>query len=96
MNRTMNEEVERIHREIAEVGSKFMTGKTIKERVDEKFSEITWQEYEASEKVWDDLYRRRRELYEELQKVDQQIKMVEKIICQPIKKEINKTNRPIL
>ena len=96
MYKPMNEEVERIHREIAEAGSKFMTGKTIKERVDEKFSEITWQEYEAAEKVWDDLYRRRRELYEELQKVDQQIKMVEKIICQPIKKEIDKTNRPML
>ena len=96
MYKPMNEEKERIHREIAEIGSKFMTGETIKERVDKKFSEITWQEYEAAEKVWDDLYRRRRELYEELQKVDQQIKMVEKIICQPIKKEIDKTNRPML
>jgi wobble nucleotide-excising tRNase len=92
----MNKEKERIFRELAEAGSKFMTGKTIKERVDEKFSEISQQEYEAAEKVWDDLYRRRRELYEELQKVNQQIVMVEKIICQPIKKEIDKTNRPML
>ena len=96
MNRTINEEVERIHREIAEAGSKFMTGETIKERVDKKFSEISQQEYETAEKVWDDLYRRRRELYEELQKINQQIIMVEKIICQPIKKEIDKTNRPML
>ena len=49
------------------------------------FTAITPQEYEASEQVWDNLYRERVRLREELQKVDLQIQAVEKIICQPIK-----------
>ena len=53
--------------------------------LDEAFSAITPQEYEASEQVWDNLYRERVRLREELQKVDLQIRTVEKIIGQPIK-----------
>ena len=83
--KTLNEEVARIKSEVAEIASKVFTGKSIEQRVDEAFSAITPQEYEASEQVWDDLYRERVRLREELQKVDLQIQAVEKIICQPIK-----------
>ena len=83
--RTLNEEIARIHSEVAEIASKAFTGKSIKQRVSEAFTVITPQEYEASEQVCDDLYRERVRLREELQKVDLQIKTVEKIICQPIK-----------
>lgn len=85
--RTLNEEIARIKSEVADIGSKAFTGKTIQERVEQRFAEITPQEYEASEQVWDDLYRERQQLREELQKVDLQIKTVEKIICQPIKED---------
>lgn len=84
--RTLNEEVARIKSEVAEIASKAFTGKTIQQRVEQQFSEITPQEYDASEKVWDELYRRRRELTEELYSINHQIIAVEKIICQPIKK----------
>ena len=84
--RTLNEEIARIKSEVADIASKAFTGKTIQQRVKQKFAEITPQEYDASEKVWDDLYRRRRELQEELYSINSQIEAVEKIICQPIKK----------
>ena len=83
--KTLNEEVARIKSEVAEIASKAFTGKTIEQRVNEAFTAITPREYEASEQVWDDLYRERMRLRTELQKVDLQIQAVEKIICQPIK-----------
>ena len=83
--KTLNEEVARIKSEVAEIASKAFTGKSIEQRVSEAFTAIAPQEYEASEQVWDDLYREHVRLREELQKVDLQIQAVEKIICQPIK-----------
>ena len=83
--KTLNEEVTRIKSEVAEITSKAFTGKSIEQRVDEAFSAITPQEYEASEQIWDDLYRERVRLREELQRVNLQIQAVEKIICRPIK-----------
>ena len=82
--RTLNEEIARIKSEVAEIASKAFTGKTIRQRVNERFAEITPQEYDASEKVWDELWRRRRELRAELYHINDQIEIVEKIICQPI------------
>ena len=84
-DRTMNKEIERIKSEVAEIASNAFTGKSIEQRVNEAFAAITPQEYEASEQVWDNLYRERVRLREELQKVDLQIRTVEKIIGQPIK-----------
>ena len=49
--KTLNEEIARIHSEVAEIASKAFTGKSIQERVDEAFTEISSQEYEASERV---------------------------------------------
>ena len=83
--KTLNEEIARIKSEVAEITSKAFTGKSIEQRVDEAFSAITPQEYEASEQVWDNLYRERVRLREELQKVNLQIQAVEKIIGRPIK-----------
>lgn len=85
--RTLNEEIARIKSEVADIASKAFTGKTIQERVEQQFVEITPQEYEAIEKAWDDLSHRCRELREELEAVNSQVKVVEKIICQPIKKD---------
>lgn len=81
----MNKEIERIKSAVAEIASKAFTGKSIEQRVNEAFTSITPQEYEASEQVWDDLYHERVRLREELQKVNLQIQAVEKIIGQPIK-----------
>ena len=83
--KTLNEEIARIKSEVAEITSKAFTGKSIEQRVDEAFAAITPQEYEASEQVWDNLYRERVRLHEELQKVNLQIQAVEKIIGRPIK-----------
>ena len=83
--RTLNEEIARIKSEVAEIASKAFTGKSINQRVNEAFTTITPQEYEASEQVCDDLYRERVRLRKELQKVDLQIQATEKIICRPIK-----------
>ena len=83
--KTLNEEIARIKSEVAEIASKAFTGKSIEQRVNEAFTAITPQEYEASEQVWDDLYRERVRLREELQKVNLQIQAVEKIIGRPIK-----------
>ena len=83
--KTLNEEVARIKSEVAEIASKAFTGKSIEQRVSEAFAAITPQEYEASEQVWDDLYRKKRELREALYAVDRQIEAVEKIIGLPIK-----------
>lgn len=88
--KTLNEEIARIHSEVAEIASKAFTGKSIQERVDEAFTEISSQEYEASERVWDALYAKRRALQDELQKINLQIEVVEKIICQPITKGLTK------
>ena len=88
--RTLNEEIARIKSEVADIASNAFTGKTIQERVNERFAEITPQEYDASEKVWDALYAKRRALQEELQNVNLQIEAVEKIICQPITKSLTK------
>ena len=88
--RTLNEEIARIKSEVADIASKAFTGKTIQERVDEAFAKISPQEYEASERVWDALYAKRRALQEELQNVNLQIEAVEKIICQPITKGLTK------
>ena len=85
--KTLNEEIAHIKSEVAEIVSKGFTGKSIEHRVDEAFVAITPQEYEASEQVWNDLYRERQFLREELQKVDLQIKTVETILCQPIKED---------
>ncbi len=85
--KTLNEEIVRIKSEVAEIASKAFTGKSIEQRVNEAFTAITPQEYEASERVWNDLYRERQFLREELQKVDLQIKTVETILCQPIKED---------
>ena len=85
MKNTLSEEIARIQSEMADIASKAFTGKTIQERVDEAFSEITWREYEASEEVWDELYRRRKELREELCRINTQITFVERIMCQSIK-----------
>ena len=82
----LNEEIARIKSEVAEIASKALTSKTIQQMVNERFAEITPQEYDAGEKVWRDLYRRRRELREELNHINEQIEVAEKIICQPIKK----------
>ena len=81
----MNKEIERTKSAVAEIASKAFTGKSIEQRVNEAFAAITPQEYEASEQVWDNLYRERARLCEELQKVNLQIRTVEKIIGQPIK-----------
>ena len=81
----MDKEIERIKSAVAEIASKAFTGKSIEQRVNEAFAAITQREYEASEQVWDNLYRERVRLHEELQKVDLQIRTVEKIIGQPIK-----------
>lgn len=83
--KTLNEEAARIKSEVAEIANKAFTGKTIEQRVSEAFTAITPQEYEASEQVWDGLYRECVRLREELQKVDLQIQAVEKIIGRPIK-----------
>ena len=84
--RTLNEEIARIKSEVADIASKAFTGKTIQERVEQRFATITPQEAEASEVVWDELYRRRRELREELYSINDQIEVIEKIICQPVRK----------
>ena len=84
--RTLNEEIIRIKSEVANIASKTFTGKTIQQRVEQQFAEITWQEYEAAEQLWDELYCRRRELQKEFYLINNQIAIVGKIICQPIKK----------
>ena len=83
--KTLNEEIVRIKSEVAEIASKAFTGKSIEQKVNEAFTAITPQEYEASRRVWYDLHDERMRLREELQKVDLQIQAVEKIINQPIK-----------
>ena len=85
--RTLNEEIVRIKSEVADIAIKTFSGKSVRQKVNERFAEITSQEYDASEKVWDELLRRRRELREELYHINDQISVVEKIICQPIKKD---------
>lgn len=85
MKNTLSEEIARIKSEMANIANKAFTGKTVQERVEQQFADITWREYEASEEVWDELYRRRKELREELCRINKQITFVERIMCQPIK-----------
>ena len=85
--RTLNEEIARIKSEVADIASKAFTGEIIQQRVKQRFATITPQEYEASEAVWNELYHRRTELREELYSINSQIEAIEKIICQPIKKD---------
>ena len=55
--KTLNEEIARIKSEVADIASKAFTGKTIQERVNEVFAEITPQEDDTNEKELNDLYR---------------------------------------
>lgn len=82
---TINQEVARIRCEVANLASCALTGKTIEERVKELFSEISPEEYKASEQVWDELYLKRVTLQDELDRINRQIEAVEKIIQRPIK-----------
>ena len=50
--KTLNEEITRIKSEMAEIASKFFTGKTIKEQVEHLFTKITSQEHDANEKKY--------------------------------------------
>lgn len=84
--RTLNEEIARIKSEIADIASKAFTDETIQEKIEQHFAEITAQEYDASEKVWNDLCCKYAELKKELYLIANQIEVIEKIICQPIKK----------
>ena len=83
--RTLNEEIVRIRSEVASIAVKTFSDNSVQQKVNQHFSEITYQEYEAAGKVWDELYHRRRELQEELYHINNQITIIEKIICQPIK-----------
>lgn len=78
-------EVRRIKSIVADVASKAFTGKTIEQRVNELFKEITPEQYEAGEQVWNELYQKRIKLHEALQENQYQIKAVEEIIGKPIK-----------
>lgn len=82
---TLNEEIARIKSAVADIASKTFTGKTIQERVKEMFPTTSPAEYCASEQVWDDLYRKKRQLQEELEQVCREIEAVEGIIIRPIK-----------
>lgn len=90
----LNNEIRRIKSAVADIASKAFTGKTIQERVDEFFNdEISPTEYDAGERVWDELYAKRRALQEQLQIVDLQIETVEKIIGLPITKGLTKEDK---
>lgn len=78
---SLNEEIERIKTECAEIGSKVFTGKSIAEQVMEMFSTITEEEYQAMDIVWKDLLKRRRKLQRELNEVDLQLEIVSDMIC---------------
>ena len=51
--KTLNEEITRIKSEMAEIASKFFTGKTIQEQVEHLFTKITSQEHDANKKNLD-------------------------------------------
>lgn len=85
--KTLSEEIARIKSAVADISSKAFTGKTIQERVKEMFPSTSPAEYDASEQVWSDLYRKKRQLQEELEQVCREIKAVESIIIRPIKEE---------
>lgn len=82
---TLNSEIDRIKTACANIASKAFTGQDCQARVDEIFKSITSRQYEAGEKVWDELYRKRRELREELYKINREIQVVEYIIGLEIK-----------
>ena len=50
--KTLNEEITRIKSEMAEIASKFFTGKTAQEQVECLFAKIVSQEYDADEKKY--------------------------------------------
>lgn len=83
--KTLNEEITRIKSAVADIASKAFTGKTIQEQVKEMFPRTSPIEYCASEQVWNDLYRKKRQLQEELEQVRREIEAVESIITRPIK-----------
>jgi wobble nucleotide-excising tRNase len=85
--KTLNEEIARIKSIAADIASKTFTGKTIQEQMKEMFPTISPIEYDASEKVWDELYRKKRQLQEELEQVCREIETVESIITRPIKED---------
>ena len=82
---TLNEEIARIKSVAADIASKAFTGKTIQEQVKKMFPTTSPAEYDASERVWDDLYSKKRQLQEELEQVRREIEAVESIITRPIK-----------
>ena len=81
--KTLNEEIARIKSAVADITSKAFTGKTLFER----YNTITPQEYGACEQVWSDLYRKKRQLQEELEQVRREIEAVEIIMIRPIKED---------
>lgn len=82
---TLNDEIARIKSAVADIASKAFTGKTIQERVIEKFPRTSPAEYDASKRVWNDLYHKKRQLQKELAKVCREIEVVESITTRPIK-----------
>lgn len=84
---TLNDEIARIKSAVADIASKAFTGETIQERVKKMFPRTSPAEYDASEKVWDELYRKKRQLQEELEQVRREIEAVESIITRPIKED---------
>jgi len=82
--KTLQEEIQRIWSEVAEISSNVFYGKSIAARVKERFPSITPLEYDASEKIWDELYRERRKLQEALEQNRYQIKAIEAIIQREI------------
>ena len=52
MKKTLNEEITRIKSEMAEIASKAFTGKSIQERVEQQFAEITKRENDVNEKKY--------------------------------------------
>lgn len=83
--KTLQEEIQRIRSEVAEISSNVFYGKSIAARVKERFPSITPLEYDASEKIWDELYREHRKLQEALEQNRYQIKAIEAIIQREIR-----------
>ena len=78
---TLNDEIARIKSAVADISSKTFTSKTLFER----YNTITPHEYDACEQVWSDLYRKKRQLQEELEQVCREIEAVEILMIRPIK-----------
>ena len=84
---TLNNEIARIKSAVADIASKTFTGKTIQERVIEKFPRTSPAEYDASKRVWNDLYLKKRQLQRELEQVYREFEAVESIMIRPIKED---------